>query len=228
MLVPLTRAKFEQLIPVIATGPQYRWAWGRPRDWLQKLLISVVGLVLLLLLSLAFEGFAQGLDLFFSIVVGLYWLWGPVYWASVKNARYRRYKYGGFWRGRILDIFISDDLIEEIESFNQRGELTIVENRERRINLEIGDETGFRAVVQAPLQRVHKLLASGQGVEGVVFSNQPDLSRIERFSDLYIPSQDLWVGEYPILQRDVLREVSANLRPRRAQPSVRRRSRRSP
>ncbi len=228
MLVPLTRAKFEQLIPVIATGPQYRWAWGRPRDWVQKLLISVVGLVLLLLLSLAFEGFAQGLDLFFSIVVGLYWLWGPVYWASVKNARYRRYKYGGFWRGRILDIFISDDLIEEIESFNQRGELTIVENRERRINLEIGDETGFRTVVQAPLQRVHKLLASGQGVEGVVFSNQPDLSRIERFSDLYIPSQDLWVGEYPILQRDVLREVSANLRPRRAQPSGRRRSRRSP
>ncbi len=228
MLMPLTRAKFEQLIPVIATGPQYRWAWGRPRDWLQKLLISVVGLVLLLLLSLAFEGFAQGLDLFFSIVVGLYWLWGPVYWASVKNARYRRYKYGGFWRGRILDIFISDDLIEEIESFNQRGELTIVENRERRINLEIGDETGFRTVIQAPLQRVHKLLASGQGVEGVVFSNQPDLSRIELFSDLYIPSQDLWVGEYPILQRDVLREVSANLRPRRAQPSVRRRSRRSP
>lgn len=227
MLVPLTRAKFEQIVPAIATGPQYRYAWGRPRDWLQKLLVSVVGLVVLLLLSLAFEGFAQGLDLFFSIVAGLYWLWGPVYWASVKNSRYRRHKYGGFWRGRILDVFISDDLVEEIESFNERGELIIVENRERRINLEIGDETGFRTVVQAPLQRVHKLLAPGQIAEGLVFSNLPDLSRIDRFSDLYIPSQNLWVGEYPILQRDVFQDVSADLQPRRAprrsRPAARRR-----
>jgi len=226
MLVPLTRAKFEQLVPAIATGPQYRYAWGRPRDWLQKLLISVVGLVVLLLLSLAFEGFAQGLDLFFSIVVGLYWLWGPVYWASVKNSRYRRYKYGGFWRGRILDVFISDDLVEEIESFNERGELVIVENRERRINLEIGDETGFRTIVQAPLQRIHKLLAPGQITEGLVFSNQLDLSRIEQFSDLYIPSQNLWVGEYPILRRDVFLEVSTDLQshraPRRSRSTARR------
>ncbi|NJO20485.1 MAG: phosphate ABC transporter permease, partial [Spirulinaceae cyanobacterium RM2_2_10] len=38
---------------------------------------------------------------------------------------------------------------------------------------------------------------------------------------LYIPSQDLWVGEYPILQRDVFVDVSNDLRPRRARPRSR-------
>lgn len=220
MLIPLTRQTFEQLIPPIATGQQYAAVWGGWQDLLRRVLISVVGVVIFLILSVLVEGLAAGVILFLQIIVGLYWFWSPVYWASIKNGQYRRLKYCGFWRGRVLDVFISDEVIKAAESFNDRGELVIVENREKRINLELGDPTGFTTIVQAPLRRVHKLLNPGQIAECLVFSKQPDLGQIQKVSDVYIPSQDLWVGEYPAVRRDLFKSISEDLkRPPRRRPS---------
>ena len=42
MLVPITRQKFEQLVPLVATASQYNYYWGKFPDILQRLLISVV------------------------------------------------------------------------------------------------------------------------------------------------------------------------------------------
>ncbi|MCW6035557.1 hypothetical protein K4A83_04610 [Spirulina subsalsa FACHB-351] len=227
MLIPLTREKFEQLVPAVATGAQYAAIWGSWQNFLGRLLISAVGVIIIWLLYLVF-GDLGGLKLLLTIIVGLYWLWSPVYFASVRNSKYRRFKYSGFWRGQVLDVFISDDVVSEAESFNQRGDLVIVENRERRINLEIGDSTGFRTIVKAPLRRTHKLLKPGQQVECLVMSNQPDLSRIQEVSDVYIPSQNLWVGEYPCIRRDFFVDMSEDIRQNRGRPSQPIRTRQRP
>jgi len=42
MLIPITRQKFEQLIPLVATGTQYKYYWGKPFDFILRLLISVI------------------------------------------------------------------------------------------------------------------------------------------------------------------------------------------
>ena len=211
MLEPLTRAKFEQLISPIATGAQYAYYWGKWQDLLNRLLISVVAVIVVLIVGLALGEGGRGLVLLVSVIAGLYWLWSPVYWASVRNRQIRRFKYSGFWRARILDLFVTEELIGEEETFNQRGELVVVENRERRINLVVGDRTGFKITIQSPLQRVHKMLKVGQTAELLVLSNRLDLATIDKVTDAYIPSQNLWVGSYPWLQRDVFIEVSREL-----------------
>ena len=211
MLIPLTREKFEQIIPLIATGPQYAYYWGKWQDLLNRLLISVVAVVVILLVGGLFGESAHALVLLLVVIAGLYWLWAPVYSASLRNAGYRRYRYSGFWQAKILEIFITEDLVGEEETVNQRGELVIIENRERRINLVIGDETGFEAEVQAPLQRIHKAIKKGQIAQLLVLSNQSDLARINKITDAYIPSQNIWIGEYPWLQRDIFSEVSLEL-----------------
>ena len=214
MLIPITREKFEQLVPSIATGSQYAAIWGNLNDVLRRLLISFVGVIVLWVLDILFGGVAQGFKFILGIVFGFYWLWSPVYWASVKNSSYRKWRYSGFWRGRVLDTFITEDVIEEAESFNRLGDLVIVENRERRINVEIGDKAGFRTIVKAPLQRIHKAIARGQPVECLVMSNDPDLENIRKVSDIYIPSQELWVGAYPCLRRDFFIAMREDLRDR--------------
>ncbi|AFY86759.1 MAG: hypothetical protein CLLPBCKN_003435 [Chroococcidiopsis cubana SAG 39.79] len=212
MLVPLTRQKFEQLIPRIATGDQYRYVWGKFSDFLRRLLASVVAVVVVLLLRwLLGEGFG-GLLLPFGVVGGFYWLWGPVLWASLRNAQYRKYKYSGFFRGRILDVYISEELIGREETVNNKGELVYVDNLERRLNVEVGDETGFSIQVQVPLRRSHKGIARRQVAEMIVLSNRADLSNITKVTDIYIPSRDIWVSDYPFLQRDVFVEVSNRIR----------------
>lgn len=211
MLVPLTREKFEQIVPRIATGPQYAYCWGKLSDLLRRLLYSVVALVVILLLGSLLGDGAEGFILILSVIAGLYWFWSPVYLASLRNATYRRYKYSGFWRAEILDVFITEELIREEEKVNKEGRLVIVENTEKKLNLTIGDETGFTVEIQAPVRRIYQAIAPGQTAELLLLSNRSNLDRIDRVSDAYIPSQNLWVGEYPYLQRDVFTEVSREL-----------------
>lgn len=228
MLVPLTRQKFEQMIPRIATSDQYRYCWGKFPDFLRRLLISVVSVVAVWILKLILgEGFSA---LLFPIgaISGMYWLWGPVLWASLRNVEYRKYPYSGFLRGRVLDVFITEDLIGTEETVNNKGDLVIVENRERRLNLEVGDETEFFTEIQVPLRRSYQDIVPNQIAEMVVLSNQPDLSTISKVTDIYIPSRNIWVSDYPYLQKNVFIEVSRRLRgdrPQRARQAPRRKPR---
>ncbi|MBD2677808.1 MULTISPECIES: phosphate ABC transporter permease [Nostoc] len=225
MLVPLTRQKFEQIVPLIATGLQYKYYWGKFANFLQRLLISVVAIVVILLVRALF-GLEFGPIIFvLGVISALFWLWYPVFQASMRNLQCRRYKYSGFFRGRILDWWITDQLIGKQETVNSKGELVIVENREKRINLEVGDDTGFTIEFDVPLRPSHKAIARGQIAEMIVMSNRPDLSSIEEFTDIYIPSRELWVSDYPYLRRDFFSEVGRRLRedPQERRPPRRRR-----
>lgn len=211
MLIPIRHEKFEQLLPRIATGEQYAFFWGKFPDFLRRILISLVGIVVVLLLGAILGEAGQALVFILGIIAGLYWLWGPIYWASMKNASYRRIPYSGFWRGRVLDVFVTEELIGEEQTVNNRGELVVIENRERRINIEVGDRSGFRTELQAPLRRTHKVIGRGELVELLVLSYQPDLSRIAKVTDAYFPQHNLWIGEYPYLRRDFFAQVSRQL-----------------
>ncbi len=211
MLIPLKREAKEELIPVIATGNQYAFYWGNWQNLLKNLLISFIALLIFWLIGLIFGRGVQGLSLVLRIIAGLYWFWGPIYWAGVRNSNYRRYPYCAFWRGKILDVYITEELINEQTTFNKIGDLIIMENRERRINLEVGDKNGFRVNIQAPLKRIHKSINPGDSVQGLVLSKDSDFATIDKITDVYIPRLKLWVGEYPYLRRDVFIDVSREL-----------------
>ena len=211
MLVPLTREAFDRLIPPIATYPQYQFYWGQPTDFIRRLAISVVGVVVAWLFSLA-TGEATG-PLWFMIgfAAALYWFWAPVYLASLRNSKSRKLGYCGFWEGEILDVYVTEELVGQEETVNPQGELVIVENRERCINLEVGDATGFETRLQAPLRRDHKGLKPGMRAQTLILSDRPDLSRVSQVADFYIPARSLWVSDYPLLQREAFEEVSREL-----------------
>ena len=221
MLIPLKRETSEEIIPVIATGNQYAYYWGNWQTLLKNLFISLVGVVVIWITGLILGAGGQGLSLILRVIAGLYWLWGPVYWASLRNASYRRYPYSAFWRGRILDVYITEELINELPTINKLGDFTIVENREKRINLEVGDKSGFRTNIQAPLRRIHKVINPGKAVQGLLLSNDPNFSKIAKITDVYVPRDKLWVGEYPYLRRDVFLDVSRKLARIYSRPSSR-------
>lgn len=213
MLVPLTRKKFEELIPRVSTGAQYKYYWDKFP--LKRSLISIIGIgIAALLASLLGPGF-DGLMLIVGLIAGFYWLWGPIYWANRRNAECRRYPHSGFWQGEVLDAFISEELVGKEETVNKRGELVIIENRERRLNLEVGDETGFSTKIQVPLRREHQRIKPYDVAEMIVMSNRADLGRISKISDVYIPAHRFWVNDYPYVQRDIFEQVSRTLRFRR-------------
>ncbi|EKQ71063.1 hypothetical protein OsccyDRAFT_1380 [Leptolyngbyaceae cyanobacterium JSC-12] len=212
MIIPLTRKTFEELVPAVATGAQYAYCWGKLSDLLRRVLISVVGMFVVILLKALF--FRQGFDeilLIGGIIVGLYWIWGPVLTASLQNIECRRYGYCGFWQGKVLDVYITEELIGTEETVNSRGDLVIVENRERCLNLEVGDELGFLTCLRVPLKRSHRAIDIGDTAELIVFSNRADLGRISKTSDIYLSDHNLWVSDYPYVRRDAFIDVSRRI-----------------
>ncbi len=237
MLVPITRQTFDDLIPRVATSDQYRYTWGQPKDFLRRLLMSVVGILIAIALQWLLPPGFEIIDFLFGIVAGLYWLWSPVYWASLKNAKLRRYQYAGFWQGQVLEVFPSEELIGTEETVNKRGELVVIENRERRLNLEVGDDSGFVTRLQVPLKRDHRVILPGDIAEALVVSNRPDLSRVSDAADIFLPDYGLWVSDYPYVQRDAFENVSKRLnqdmrrsqsRPPSSRPQSPQRSRSAP
>ncbi|WP_228061614.1 phosphate ABC transporter permease [[Phormidium] sp. LEGE 05292] len=209
MLIPITRQKFEQLIPILATGSQYKYYWGKPTAFILRLLMSLVIAMLIWWIEVTFLGPEYApLALFSGIFTASYFLWGPIFHASLRNYECRKYKYSGFWKGEIWDLYISEEVVGKEQNVNKRGELVIVENREKRLNIEVGDETGFSTSLQVPLKRIHKSLRRGQVAEMLVMSNKPDLAMINKVTDIYISDLDLWVSDYPYLQRKEFTELS--------------------
>ncbi|MBW4539085.1 MAG: phosphate ABC transporter permease [Myxacorys chilensis ATA2-1-KO14] len=216
MLIPLSRKKFEDLIPLVATGAQYKYCWGKFPDFLRRILVSISALASILLIravfgSGEFQDSLQSVTFFIGLFALVYWLWSPVLQASLRNFAYRRYKFSGFLQGEVLDVYLSDELISTEENVNNRGELVVVENRERRINLEVGDESGFTTLLQVPLRQEHQAILPGDAAELLVVSNRPDLGRIAKVSDIFIPRSGIWVSDYPYLRRDEFEAVSRRL-----------------
>lgn len=225
MLTPITEDVFKQLIPAVATAQQYRYYWGKFQDVLSRVLISVVGALLGLVLRaiLPPNFWFEILEFSVAIIAGLYWLWGPAYQAGRRNAEYRRYPYAGFWQGEVSDVYITEDLVGTEERVNKQGELVIVENRQRRLNLDLADEAGYLGKVRVPLVRDHRVIRPGDRAQLVAISNRPDLDPILELSDVYMADYGLWVSDYPYLNREVFSGISQQLSRRASEPSPKRR-----
>lgn len=211
MLIPLKKDALTDMIPAIATGTQYAHYWSNFSTLLTNLFISLIGVLIFWLLGTILGEAAEGISLILTVTAGLYWLWSPVYWASVRNGKYRGYGYVGFWRGSILDVYITEEVVNESSALNKLGKVIIVENLQKKINVEIGDKSGFRTTITSPLKRIHKVINRGQAVEGLLLSNDPDFMRIGKVTDIYIPRHKLWVGEYPYIRRDIFLDVRKEL-----------------
>lgn len=211
MLIPLKKEAINDLIPAIATGSQYSYYWANLSTLLKNLFISLVGVLFFWLLGSFFGRAGDNLSLIFRVTAGLYWLWSPIYWASIRNGKFRRYRYISFWRGKVLDVYLTEELINEESAIDKLGRTIIVENRRKLFNIEIGDKTGFRATISNPRQRIHKVVNRGQAVEGLLLSNDPDFMKIAQITDVYIPRHKLWLGDYPYIRRDIFLDLRLQL-----------------
>jgi len=209
MLIPLKPGELPRLIPAVATGPQFNACSGSPRKLLQRLLISVIGGVLTLLISqtLAFRSQFAPVLLVAGVVLLLYVLWGPIVEAGRKNATLRRYPAAAIFEGEVADYFTKELVEGRQETTDRQGRLELVENRRTWLCLELEDEEGYLGTIRFPYDKKHKLIRRGMVVRCLVLSERKDFSRIGALSDAWLPQLKLWVGDYPYLLRPAFEEL---------------------
>jgi hypothetical protein len=211
MLIPVTSSELARLIPAVATGPQFNACSGDPRKLLQRLLISLIGGVLLLLVSqtLAFNSRFSSLWLVAGVVTILYILWGPILEAGRRNATLRRYPAAAIFDGRVADLYTKEVVEDRREQTDRSGRLELVENKRTWLCLELEDEEGYLGQLRFPLdEKKHQVIRRGMVARCLVLSERPDFSRIGAISDGWLPQVKLWVGDYPYLLRPAFEELS--------------------
>jgi len=209
MLIPLRPGELERLIPAVATGPQFNACSGDPRKLLQRLLISVIGGVIALLISqtLLFSSKLGPVMLVVGVVFLLYMLWGPILEAGRRNATLRRYPAAAIFEGRVADRFSREVVESRREQANREGRLELVEDRRTWLCLELEDEEGYLGQLRFPLEKRHDKIRPGMLVRALVLSERRDFSRIGAISDGWLPQIKEWVGEYPYLLRPAFEEL---------------------
>lgn len=209
MLIPLRPGELPRLIPAVATGPQFNACTGNPRKVLQRVLISVIGAVITLLISqtLLFSSQFGPVFLVVGVVFALYLLWGPILEAGQKNATLRRYPAAALFEGEIADLYTREVVEERREQANNDGRLELVENRRTWLTLELADEEGYLGKVRFPFEKKHQQIRAGMVVRVLVLSDRKDFSRVGAISDAWLPQLKLWVGEYPFLLRPAFEEL---------------------
>ncbi|MFN9646468.1 MAG: hypothetical protein ACK6BG_15420 [Cyanobacteriota bacterium] len=209
MLIPLKSGELQRLIPAVATGPQFQACSGDPRKLLQRVLISVIGGVITLLISqtLAFNSRFSSLWLVAGVILLLYLLWGPIVEAGRRNAVLRRYPAGAIFEGEVANVFQREVVENKREQADRSGRLELVENRRTWLCLELEDEAGYLGQLRFPMEKKHQAIRPGMVVRCLVLSERPDFSRIGAISDGWLPQLKLWVGEYPYLLRPAFEEL---------------------
>ena len=210
MLIPVSPSEFTRLIPAVATGPQFNACSGDPRKLLQRLLVSVIGGVLLLLVSqtLAFNSRYSSVWLVAGVITALYILWGPIVEAGQRNATLRRYPAAAIFEGWVGDLFTREVVEERREQADRAGRLELVENRRTWLCLELEDEDGVLGQVRFQFEKSHQRIRRGMVVRCLVLSDRRDFGRIAALSDAWLPQLKLWVGEYPYLLRPAFEELA--------------------
>jgi hypothetical protein len=211
MLIPVSPSELTRLIPAVATGPQFNACSRDPRTLLQRLLISLIGGVLLLLISqtLAFNSRFSSLWLVAGVVTVLYILWGPIVEAGRRNATLRRYPAAAIFEGRVADLFTREVVEERREQADRAGRLELVENRRTWLVLELEDGDGYLGQVRFQFEKKHQQIRRGMLVRCLVLSDRRDFGRVGALSDAWLPQIKLWVGEYPYLLRPAFEELCA-------------------
>ena len=209
MLLPLRPGELLRLIPAVATGPQFNACTGNPRKVLQRVLISVIGAVIALLISqtLLFSSQFGPVFLVVGFVFALYLLWGPILEAGQKNSTLRRYPAAALFEGQIVDFYTREIVEERREQANNDGRLELVENRRTWLTLELEDEEGYLGKVRFPFEKKHQQIRAGMVVRVLVLSERKDFSQVGAISDAWLPQLKLWVGEYPFLLRPAFEEL---------------------
>ncbi|MFN9622826.1 MAG: hypothetical protein ACK587_08355 [Cyanobacteriota bacterium] len=209
MLIPLKPGELQRLIPAVATGPQFQACSGDPRKLLQRVLISVIGGVITLLISqtLAFNSRFSSLWLVAGVILLLYLLWGPIVEAGQRNAVLRRYPAAAIFEGTVANVFQREVVENKREQAERSGRLELVEDRRTWLCLELEDEDGYLGQLRFPLDKKHQAIRSGMVVRCLVLSERADFGRIGAISDGWLPQLKLWVGEYPYLLRPAFEEL---------------------
>lgn len=215
-LIPLPRSQMKLLVPRGKVTPaQWCSYWGyTPVDTLQRILESMLfaygGAWMAWFLSFMAGPFVS--SIFGSITI-FNWLYLP-YISSQRNNNKMWFNS----QGKLLHHALFKGSIQSMRRIRRRSGKTIGALSQDYLDIVVMDEMERELEIITPWREDYRVLREGMTLETVVASSSSKFSHIHSVTDGYIPSCNLWLGDYPFLERSLFRRLCKQLLP--AQQSV--------
>ena len=126
-----------------------------------------------------------------------------------NDRRFRRGLYGALFVGRLGRVVVVEDAksmeeysLDEFEDYNMdNDELEKITGDPYLLRVQCVDATGRTLQVHARMSPEYLDLQSNMLVICVLLSASPSFTSLAALTDLYVPDADVWIGDYPYLDR---------------------------
>ena len=195
-MVPLSAKQVRPLVPKTVSVSQWISYWGNnPTERIQKVLESLL---------IAYGGAWLSWFLSFmsgslvSAIVGTFlifnWIYTPWITARRKNSL--------IWpRQRTLNYALYTGRIRSLERVRRRAGKTVGGVFQEFLQVEVDDEKGRCLEIVTQWQRGYSQLRVGMRCESLVASRSRDFEDLSAVTDIWVPSTNIWLGDYPYLDR---------------------------
>ncbi|CAN0211163.1 unnamed protein product [Ascophyllum nodosum] len=205
-LTRLTGDASHKVLPALATGDQWAHFWGETEVQRMGKAFEVVAVAFLGLWACYFTSFFLGVGAMSIIGASFlfYWLLAPNVTAYRRNLalRGRIAPFPGA-RGNHMAIF-SARVASAIEEYHP------ITGQPVFLRMVVEDEDGralkFRTRTRVEYARVRP----GMVTEAVLVSPDERFEEIVGVSDTFVPAANVWVGEYPYLDKVIMRQLLAS------------------
>ena len=127
--------------------------------------------------------------------------------------------YSALFVGHVADIAVVEDAISDVEydlddfrDYTMNGdELEKLTGQSYLLRVWARDRTGRELQVHTRMSEeyVDGALEAGLPVTAILLSTKSNFSRLAAISDLYVPDANLWLGDYPYLDREQMETLLA-------------------
>ena len=209
----LTNGETEKCLPIAATSNQYGYFWGTTDAAVQRVAISLLGVVL----CSTINDFEIGTAL--QVPFATFFLWAPIALAARRNAAARAGEFVGLWRARVKDIEVVPVVAKTFENARKksssRGRRNTRKTTSEMLLIDFIDPiSSFEVSFRIPNERRYDDVQIGDACELIVSSDDDLFRNFVAIREAYVPELDVWVGEYPFLDRNgfvlVCKRVSNN------------------
>ena len=209
----LTNGETEKCLPIAATSNQYGYFWGTTDAAVQRVAISLLGVVL----CSTINDFEIGTAL--QVPFATFFLWAPIALAARRNAAARAGEFVGLWRARVKDIEVVPVVAKTFENARKksssRGRRNTRKTTSEMLLIDFIDPiSSFEVSFRIPNERRYDDVQIGDACELIVSSDDDLFRNFVAIREAYVPELDVFVGEYPFLDRNgfvlVSKRVSNN------------------
>ena len=205
-LTPVSRAVMRKMVPRQVSLEQYGSYWGTSQiERVQRVFESVI---------VAYGGawlawfcsFMIGPLLSAVIGVGLIFNWVYTPWLNAKKRNAK------IWpKGKNLNYGLYSGRIQSLTKLRRRRGKMIGDVSQEYLRMVVVDEFDRQLEVITQWQEMYSDLRSQMKCECILASPKKDFSVLLTITEVWVPSCDCWVGDYPYLNRDAFESLVCNL-----------------